>query len=199
MIATRRDVLTASAAALLAGVGARAVAQGAPFDTVRLVTGFPPGGTSDTICRRVASKLAPGYGKSVVVENRVGAGGQIAVQSFKSLPPDGASILQTPMSMLGIYPHIYKKLQYDPVTDVMPVSLGATFDFGFAVGPAVPASVRRHPRVPRLVQGQPERGELRLARRRLGAALHRRADRPFGAASTSSTCPTAARSRPSWR
>jgi tripartite-type tricarboxylate transporter receptor subunit TctC len=47
--------------------------------------------------------------------------------------------------MLGIYPHIYKKLQYDPQTDVVPVSLGATFDFGFAVGPAVPSSVRDIP------------------------------------------------------
>src|SRR6185295_7957998 len=145
MTVTRRDTLTASAAALLSGWG-RAFAQAAPpFDTVKVVTGFPPGGTSDTICRRVASKLAPGYGKSVVVENRVGAGGQIAVQSFKSAPADGTSILQTPMSMLGIYPHIYKKLQYDPATDVTPVSLGATFDFGFAAGPAVPASVRNIP------------------------------------------------------
>src|SRR5262249_4903444 len=72
---------------------------------------------------------------------RAGAGGQIAIQGMKQLPADGTAILQTPMSMLGIYPHIYKKLQYDPVNDVMPVSLGATFDFGFSVGPAVPASV----------------------------------------------------------
>ncbi|HEY6511608.1 MAG TPA: Bug family tripartite tricarboxylate transporter substrate binding protein [Burkholderiaceae bacterium] len=145
MTVTRRDALTASAATLLAGVGARAFAQAAPFETVRLITGFPPGGTSDTICRRVASKLAPGYGKSVVVENRAGAGGQIAIQSFKTMAPDGTSLLQTPMSMLGIYPHIYKKLQYDPLNDVVPASLGAVFDFGFAVGPAVPASVRNIP------------------------------------------------------
>jgi tripartite-type tricarboxylate transporter receptor subunit TctC len=143
---TRRAVVGSSAAALLAGLpGTRAGAQAAAFDNVRLITGFPPGGTSDTICRRVASKLAPGYGKNVVVENRTGAGGQIAIQGFKSLPPDGTALLQTPMSMLGIYPLIYKKLQYDPVTDVMPVSLGAVFDFGFAVGPAVPASVRNIP------------------------------------------------------
>jgi tripartite-type tricarboxylate transporter receptor subunit TctC len=142
---TRRAVVGSSAATLLAGLGPRAWAQAAAFDTVRLITGFPPGGTSDTICRRVASKLAPGYGKSVVVENRAGAGGQIAIQGFKTLPPDGTALLQTPMSMLGIYPLIYKKLQYDPVTDVMPVSLGAVFDFGFAVGPAVPASVRNVP------------------------------------------------------
>jgi tripartite-type tricarboxylate transporter receptor subunit TctC len=140
---TRRDVLHTSAAALAAGLAPRAFAQA--FDTVRIITGFPPGGTSDTICRRVASKLAPAYGKSVVVENRTGAGGQIAIQSFKSMAPDGTSLLQTPMSMLGVYPHIYKKLQYDPVNDVMPVSLGAVFDFGFAVGPAVPASVRNVP------------------------------------------------------
>jgi tripartite-type tricarboxylate transporter receptor subunit TctC len=142
---TRRAVVGSSAATLLAGLGTRGWAQAAAFDTVRLITGFPPGGTSDTICRRVASKLAPGYGKSVVVENRAGAGGQIAIQGFKSLPPDGTALLQTPMSMLGIYPLIYKKLQYDPATDVMPVSLGAVFDFGFAVGPAVPASVRNIP------------------------------------------------------
>jgi len=145
MTVTRRAVLNSSAAALLSGLATRATAQAAAFDTVKLITGFPPGGTSDTICRRVASKLAPGYGKSVVVENRAGAGGQIAIQGFKSLPPDGTALLQTPMSMLGIYPLIYKKLQYDPVNDVMPVSLGAVFDFGFAVGPAVPASVRNVP------------------------------------------------------
>jgi tripartite-type tricarboxylate transporter receptor subunit TctC len=141
MTLTRRNILHACAASFLSGAVARALAQAAPFETVKLITGFPPGGTSDTICRRVASKLAPGYGKSVVVENRVGAGGQIAVQTFKTMAPDGTALLQTPMSMLGVYPHIYKKLQYDPVNDVIPVSLGATFDFGFAVGPAVPANV----------------------------------------------------------
>jgi tripartite-type tricarboxylate transporter receptor subunit TctC len=122
----------------------RAFAQAA-FDTVRVVTGFPPGGTSDTICRRVAAKLAPGYGKNVVVENRTGAGGQIAIQGVKTMAPDGTTLLQTPMSMLGIYPHIYKKLQYDPLADLTPASLGCTFDFGFAVGPAVPASVKSIP------------------------------------------------------
>ena len=107
-----------------------------------MITGFPPGGTSDTISRRVAARLQPGYGKSVVVENRTGAGGQIAIPAVKAMPADGSMLLQTPMSMLGVYPHIYKKLQYDPVADLTPASLGAVFDFGFAVGPAVPAGVR---------------------------------------------------------
>jgi tripartite-type tricarboxylate transporter receptor subunit TctC len=141
VVIARRHLLQASAATLLSGLAARASAQAAPFDTVKIVTGFAPGGTADAISRRVASKLAPDYGKTVVVENRVGAGGRIAVQSFKTMAADGTALLQTPMSMLGVYPHIYKNLPYDPVNDVIPVSLGATFDFGFAVGPAVPTSV----------------------------------------------------------
>jgi tripartite-type tricarboxylate transporter receptor subunit TctC len=75
-----------------------------------------------------------------VVENKTGAGGQIAIQFVKGQPPDGSTMLQTPTSMLTIYPHIYKKLPYDPMVDLTPVSLACVFDFGFAVGPAVPAA-----------------------------------------------------------
>lgn len=140
----RRQLLQSSgAAALLSTLGQHAWAQ--TVDTLKIVTGFPPGGTSDTICRRVAERLAPGYARVAVVENKTGAGGQIAVQTVKAAPPDGNTVLQTPMSMLGVYPHIYKKLPYDPVADVLPVALGCTFDFGFAVGPQVPASVRNIP------------------------------------------------------
>lgn len=139
----RRTLLQTTAfAPLLAALAHRAQAQGAPFETLKVVTGFSPGGTSDTICRRVAAKIPAGYAKTAVVENRTGAGGQIAIQALKQLPNDGSVILQTPMSMLGIYPHIYKKLPYDPVADVTAVSLGCTFEFGIAVGPSVPASVR---------------------------------------------------------
>lgn len=143
---TRRRALHRLAAAATLGPallpGARAQAA---LETVKIITGFPPGGTSDTLCRRLAAKLAPGYGKSVLVENRTGAGGQIAIQGVRGMAPDGATLLQTPMSMLGIYPHIYKKLSYDPVADLTPVSMGCIFDFGLAVGPAVPASVKTVP------------------------------------------------------
>lgn len=145
MSISRRNVLqSAGASALLAGIGQSAWAQ-AQVESLKIVTGFTPGGTSDTICRRMAERLVPGYAKAAYVENKTGAGGQIAVQFVKAAPPDGNTILQTPMSMLGIYPHIYKKLPYDPVADVMPVTLGCVFDFGFAVGPAVPASVTTIP------------------------------------------------------
>jgi tripartite-type tricarboxylate transporter receptor subunit TctC len=82
-----------------------------------------------------------GFAKSAVVDNRTGAGGQIAVQFMKTAPIDGSTLLLTPMSMLGIYPHIYKKLQYDPLKDLSAVSVGVVIDFGFAVGPLVPPNV----------------------------------------------------------
>jgi tripartite-type tricarboxylate transporter receptor subunit TctC len=146
MTLTRRHLLqTTGASALLASLGQQAFAQAQPMETARLITGFAAGGTSDTLCRRVASRLQPDYGKAVVVENRTGAGGQIAVTYVKGQPADGATILQTPTSILTIYPHIYKKLPYDPLVDLTPVTIACQFDFGFAVGPAVPASVTSVP------------------------------------------------------
>jgi tripartite-type tricarboxylate transporter receptor subunit TctC len=142
---TRRHLLqTTGASALLASIGQQAFAQ-AGLETTTFVTGFAAGGTSDTICRRMALKISPEFAKVAVVENRTGAGGQIAITYVKGRPADGGTILQTPTSMLTIYPHIYKKLPYDPQADLAPVSLGCVFDFGFAVGPSVPASVKTVP------------------------------------------------------
>jgi len=144
MTFSRRHIIQATgAAALLATVGRQAWAQ--TLESTKVIAGFAPGGTADVVSRRVADKLHPGYAKSAVVENKTGAGGQIAVQFVKTAAPDGATVLLTPMSMLGIYPHTYKKLPYDPVVDLMPVSGAAVFDYGFAVGPMVPASVKNVP------------------------------------------------------
>ncbi len=144
MSLSRRYLLqTTGAATLLASICAQAWGQA--LDSTKIIAGFAPGGTADTVSRRVADKLHPGYAKSAVVENKTGAGGQIAVQFVKTAAPDGATVLLTPMSMLGIYPHTYKKLPYDPVADLTPVSAAAVFDYGFAVGPMVPASVKTVP------------------------------------------------------
>ena len=141
---SRRHLMqSTSTAALLASIGRHVWAQ--VLDSTKIVVGFAPGGTSDTVSRRVADKLQPGYAKSAVVENKTGAGGQIAVSFAKAAAPDGTTMLLTPMSMLGIYPHTYKKLAYDPVADLTPVSGAALFDYGLAVGPMVPASVKTVP------------------------------------------------------
>lgn len=139
-------ILTLPVAAALTGLATAQVraqaASAQPFDSARILTGFAAGGTSDVTCRRIGEKLAPGYAKSVVVENRTGAAGQIVITLMKTMPADGSVMMQTPMSMLGIYPHIYSKLGYDPRKDVVPVSMLCAFDFGYAVGPAVPDSVK---------------------------------------------------------
>jgi tripartite-type tricarboxylate transporter receptor subunit TctC len=142
-ISRRQVIQSAGASALLASIGQAAWAQ--TLDTLKIVTGFAAGGTSDTLCRRVGTRMTPDYAKTAVVENRTGAGGQIAIQYVKAAAPDGMTLLQTPTSMLTIYPHIYKKLPYEPLVDLTPVSVACVFDFGLAVGPAVPLSVKTVP------------------------------------------------------
>jgi tripartite-type tricarboxylate transporter receptor subunit TctC len=142
MSLNRRTLIqSAGAGALLTAIGQQVFAQ-AQIENLKIVTGFAAGGTSDTTCRRVAVRLTGTYAKTAVVENKTGAGGQIAIQYVKGQPADGATLLQSPTSMFTIYPHIFKKLPYDPVADVTPVTLACVFDFGFAVGPLVPASVK---------------------------------------------------------
>jgi tripartite-type tricarboxylate transporter receptor subunit TctC len=142
MTLLRRRFLAATAAGTgLALLPWAARAQGLP-DTVKIFAGFAPGGTVDVTARRVADKLRDVVAKSVVVENRTGAGGQIALSALKGSAADGLTLALTPMSMLGIYPHTYKKLPYDPAADFTPVSQAVRFDFALAVGPQVPASVR---------------------------------------------------------
>src|SRR5690349_12057214 len=160
MTVNRRQALqSAGAAALLAAIGRDAFAQ-AQIETTKIITGFAAGGTSDTICRRVAQRLQGDFAKAAVVENKTGAGGQIAVTTVKAAAPDGATILQTPTSILTIYPHIYKKLPYEPLVDLTPVSLGCVFDFGLAVGPAVPASVRTVTDFVNWVKANPQGGNF---------------------------------------
>ena len=143
MTTTRRQLMQFALASTALGISSLSHAQS--IETAKIVTGFAPGGTVDTLARRIADKLKNGYAKAGVVETKSGAGGQIAITTVKAAAPDGATLLVTPMSMLGIYPNTYKSLPYDPVLDVTPVSLGVVFDMGFAVGPLVPASVTNVP------------------------------------------------------
>ena len=143
LISRRRLVQGAAGVAALgaASIVTRALAQGTP-ETLRIICGFAPGGTSDTISRRTGDRMAGTYAKNVVVENRAGAGGRIAIDAVKAAAPDGTALLLTPGSMLFIYPHIYKQLSYNPFNDLTPVSIAANIVHGLAVGPAVPESVR---------------------------------------------------------
>jgi tripartite-type tricarboxylate transporter receptor subunit TctC len=129
-------------------LGAAAIGLTFPFalraqglDNAKIIVGFPPGGTTDVMARKVADKLRGSYARVVIVENRPGAGGQLGVVALKDSPADGSAMLLTPSSMLTIYPNTYRSLQYK-LEDVAPVSLAMYTHHVLSVGPAVPDSVR---------------------------------------------------------
>jgi tripartite-type tricarboxylate transporter receptor subunit TctC len=137
---TRRKFLGAAALGFLGGALPFAGrAQG--LDTAKIIVGFPPGGTTDVMARKVADKLRGAYARAVIVENRPGAGGQLGVVALKDAAPDGGTLLLTPSSMLTIYPNTYRTLQYK-LDDVAPVSLAMYTHHVLSVGPAVPDSVK---------------------------------------------------------
>jgi tripartite-type tricarboxylate transporter receptor subunit TctC len=128
------------AATGFAGYHSPALAQA--LENLKIVCGFPAGGTSDSVSRRVADKTRGDVAKTTVVENKTGAGGRIAVETVKAAAPDGQTLLLTPHSIMSVYPYIYNKLSYDPTNDFVPVSMGASFSLALAVGPMVPDSVK---------------------------------------------------------
>ncbi len=108
-------------------------------EPVRIIFPFAAGGSGDALARLIAEHLRTALGQPVIVDNRAGAQGRIGVQAVKAAAPDGKTLLLTPVAPMSVYQHVYKSLAYDPVADFEPISQVATFDFGLAVGPQVPA------------------------------------------------------------
>ncbi|WP_280154790.1 Bug family tripartite tricarboxylate transporter substrate binding protein [Piscinibacter sp. XHJ-5] len=134
----RRQFITA-AGAFAATLPGLALAQA--LENARIICGFPAGGTTDAVSRRIADKLRGGYSKVMLVENKPGAGGRIGVEELRRSPPDGTSLLLTPAAMITLYPHVYTKLPYG-IDDVTPVCTACRISFAFGVGPGVPESVK---------------------------------------------------------
>jgi tripartite-type tricarboxylate transporter receptor subunit TctC len=143
-MSTRRHFIQATAATTLLGSLGLQSAHAQNLEQVKIVNGFPAGGSADVTSRRIGEKLGgSAYTKNAaVVENKTGAAGRIAVETVKNAAPDGATLLLTPYSMMAIYPHIYKQLSYDPFKDLTPVCMASLLTHGLAVGPMVPASVK---------------------------------------------------------
>ena len=112
-------------------------AQDYPARTVRLIVGFPAGGGSDIIARLVAQKLTGALGQPVVVENRPGASANIAAEIVAKSAPDGYTLLFG-NSSLSISPAVFKKLNYDPVKELMPISMASSYPFALAAHPSLP-------------------------------------------------------------
>ena len=107
---------------------------------IKIVVGYPPGATSDTLTRIVAEHMARTLKQPVVVENKVGAGGRIANEQVKAAAPDGTTLLMTPVATMSIFPHSYAgQLRYDPFKDFAPVAHLSNFQVGLGVQASVPA------------------------------------------------------------
>lgn len=126
--------LTLAAAALPAMALAQATPAAAQATPARLLVGFPPGGSFDAIARVLADKLKDELQRPVVVENRPGAGGRLAVDALKAAPADGSVVMLGPDALTSIYPLTVRKLSYDPKADLAPISTILDFPFAFAVG-----------------------------------------------------------------
>src|SRR5919112_4718939 len=118
-----RRVLFATIALLISGL---AWAQAYPARQVRIVVPFPPGGTSDILARTIGARLSETLGQPVVVENRPGAGGNIAAEHVAKSAPDGYTLIMG-TSSLAISQSLYRKLNYDLLRDFAPVTQAVNY------------------------------------------------------------------------
>ena len=116
-----RQIGVIAAATLCGPLAVSAHAQEYPVKPVRMIVGFAPGGGTDTTARPIAQKLGELLGQQVIVDNRPGAGGNIATEIVAKANPDGYTILMGTIAALSINPGLYAKLPFDPEKDLLPV------------------------------------------------------------------------------
>jgi tripartite-type tricarboxylate transporter receptor subunit TctC len=119
-----------------------AAAQSYPSKPIRVIVGQAPGGATDIVSRALAQKLTDGLGQTVVIDNRSGAAGSIGSAIAASAPPDGYTALIV-SSTYTINPSLYKKLPFDPIRDLQPVTLIASSPFLLMVHPSIAAKTPR--------------------------------------------------------
>lgn len=135
----RRVSLCASlTVVLLPLLGAALPAQAQDKPPLKILVGFPPGGSADVLARLMAEALRDDFGV-ITVDNRPGAAGRIALTAVKNAKPDGQTVVVLPSGPMVLFPHVYKKLDYDAVKDFTPISQIAAFQFGVVSGPATGA------------------------------------------------------------
>jgi tripartite-type tricarboxylate transporter receptor subunit TctC len=117
-------------------VPAAVLAQGQP---VKILVGFPPGGSADTSARVIADKMKDTLGVPVLVENRPGAGGRIAAQAVRDAPADGNTLMIVPFAVMVVQPIVFKSIKYDTTKDFTPIGNVVTFPLALAAGPMTPA------------------------------------------------------------
>ncbi len=122
-----------------AGMAAGANAQGWPVKSIRFVSPYAPGGGSDILARSIGQKLSENLGVSVVIDNRPGAGGVIGTEIVTKSPPDGYTLMLGTPAPITVAPSLMKKMPYDPLRDLTPITLVSIVPAVVAVHPSVPA------------------------------------------------------------
>jgi len=133
----RRRLVALMAAGALAPAISRA--EQWPARPIRVLIGVPAGGTQDVLTRAIADALKTSLGP-IIIDNRGGAAGRIAVDVVKTAEPDGYTLLLGTAGMMTMFPSAYKKLGYDPQTDFVPIVNAASFELAMTVNAAVPAT-----------------------------------------------------------
>lgn len=139
MSLTLRWRIPVTVALLMLAMGAVRAAE-YPARPIRFVLGFAPGGASDTMARTVGTRLSEGLGQPVVVDNRPGAGGNIAAEIVARSAPDGYTMLLGNNGILAVNVSLYPKIGFDPVKDFAPVVLVASQPNILVVNPSVPVN-----------------------------------------------------------
>jgi tripartite-type tricarboxylate transporter receptor subunit TctC len=111
-----------------------------PARPITMVVGFAPGGGTDTASRIIAKKLSDNLGQTVLVENKPGAGGNIATDLVVKAVPDGYTILLASVGSMAITPHLPPKPPYDPLRDLAPITMAVVFPNVLVIHPSVPAN-----------------------------------------------------------
>ena len=158
---------TLAAAALAAACAAPAFAQTYPTKPVRIIVPFPPGQASDVIARLVGQKMSENLGQQVVIDNRVGAGGNIGSDMGAKAPPDGYTLTMA-TAALPISASVYAKLPFDPVKDFATVTLMTVTPLVLIVHPALP--VKNVKELVALARSRP--GQLNFASSGMGTSHH---------------------------
>ncbi|HSD43933.1 MAG TPA: Bug family tripartite tricarboxylate transporter substrate binding protein [Burkholderiales bacterium] len=130
-------LLVAGAIVMTAPVAAHAQIGGK--QPIRILVPLPAGATSDIVARLVADGIRDAVGQPIIVENRPGASGRIAVDAFKSAAPDGNTLLLAPIAVPVIIPLVFRNVNYDATKDFAPVAQVAKFEYAFAVAANHPA------------------------------------------------------------
>lgn len=161
MLDRRTLLATVAVAALPAALRAQ------PTPPIRIVVGAPPGGSTDTLAREIAPEMSRQLGRAVIVENRSGAGGNLAADAVAKAPPDGHTLLLS-FTSHTINAWLYPKLPFDPVADFTPLTLVATSPSVLVAHPSVPVKDVRE--LIEYARARP--GKLEFAIGGIGSSLH---------------------------